>query len=156
MNVLIVWSQLISTSFNEIILQLLSFLTQNDNFITHCYVPRDLQNKADACVSLPSEYPLVEINFSNLLLSVVLKSLLAAHLVIYSPSADVGDTVTVLLLSLGLSVCVALDLYWLQVFWQDSWFCLIVCMVRCHSRFWWVKRYMCCQSHGKLWLVHTD
>lgn len=57
----------------------------------------------------------MEINFSNLLLSVVLKRLLAAHLVIYSPSVDFGDTVTRLLLSLGLSICAGLDFYRLQI-----------------------------------------
>lgn len=71
---------------------------------SQCYVSCKSQNKADALLSLPGKYPLVEIHYTNLL-CVVLKSLLPAHLVIASPSADFGDTVTGLSFCLGLSVC---------------------------------------------------
>lgn len=69
--------------------------------------------------------------FSNMLLSVVLKRLLAVHLVIYSPSVGFGDTVTRLLLSMELGVYAGLDFYWLQVFDRTLYFALL--FVKCDA-----------------------
>lgn len=78
---------------------------------TRYHISCNSQNKADAVYLCQVKYPVVGRNVSNLLLSVVLKRLLAAHLVIYSPSADFGGTVTRLSLSLGLSIHAVLELY---------------------------------------------
>lgn len=47
--------------------------------LLHCDICWSLHSKADACLSLPGRDPSAVDSFSNLLLSVVLKRLLAAR-----------------------------------------------------------------------------
>lgn len=107
---------------------------------TQCYISCSSQNKADACLSLPGNFPLVEMNFSN---SVVLKR------------------------TVGCSSSHLFTICWL---WRHSYQVISMAWVFVDSfltagfltgqhvgiQLWWLKRRLSCSTHGKLWLVHRD
>lgn len=65
------------TFLNENCFQLLPLLSRT--LFSHCDICSSSHSKADACLSLLGRDPSVEDSFSNLLVSVVLKRLLAAR-----------------------------------------------------------------------------
>lgn len=83
----------------------------------------------------------------------MLKRLLAAHLVVHSPSVDFRGTVTGLSLSSGFCICAVLPTPGCDRTVCLAWW---LCEVWSCSRSWWVKRCMLCHSCGKLWLVCRD